>query len=101
MGHPVFRPALSPGQSYCPVHLLLVALQHRDVVSEDEKDGHFQLALGSALKRALRFGEAVGEKIGQRKTAIRNRKVGIGRDSFLGRFNRSFESAGPMSGKAP
>ena len=63
--------------------------------------GHFQLALGGALKRALRFGEAVGEKIARRKIAVRNGKVGIGRDSFLCCFNRSFESAGPMGGNAP
>ena len=41
VGHPVFRPALAPGQSDGPVHLLLVTLQHRDVVSEDEKTGDF------------------------------------------------------------
>ena len=48
------------------------------------KSGHFQLALGGALKRALRFGEAVREEIAVRKIGIRKRKVGIRRDCLLG-----------------
>ena len=60
----------------------------------------FQLALRGALKCALRFGEAVGEEIALRKSAIGDRHVGMRRDFLLGCFNRSFKSAGPVSGKA-
>ena len=101
VGHPVFRPALAPGQSDCPVHLLLVSLQHRDVVSDDEKTGEFQLALGRRLNRPLGFLEATGEEIAPRKIAIPHPNVGINRDFFARCFDRSFVSAGPMGGNAP
>ena len=101
VGHPVFRPALAPGQSDGPVHLLLVTLQHRDVVSEDETAGDFELALGSRLKRPLGFREATGEEIAPRKIAIRHPPVGISRDFFARCLDRSFVSAGPMGGNAP
>ena len=46
-------------------------------------------------------GKRSSEKIARRKIAVPKGKVGIGRDFFLGCFNRSFKSAGPMGGKAP
>ena len=101
MRHPVFHPALAPGQRYRPVHLLLVSLQHRDVVFEDKKTEEFQLALGSRLNRPLGFREATGEEIAGRQIAIRHRKVGISCDFFSRCLNRFFVSAGPMRGNAP
>ena len=46
------------------------------------------------------FGEAIGEEIASRKTAIRKRQVGISRDGFLGGFDRYLKPACPVSGKA-
>src|SRR5215203_819501 len=101
MSHPVFGPAFSLGQTCYPVHLLLVPVQQCDVVSDDQKIGHFQVARGGALKRALRFGEAVCEEIARGETGILKRVVGIGCDLFLGCLNGSRKSARSMGGKAP
>jgi hypothetical protein len=97
----VFCLAFSPGQAYFPVHLLLVALQHGDDVSEDQHIGCFQLAIGGLLERILRFGKTVGEKIAPRKRRVPEHLIGLGPDSSLGHLNRSLITAGAMSGKAP
>src|SRR5262245_28340390 len=97
----MFGPALSPSQTNYPVHLLLVALDRRDVVSQDQESGVFQLALRRALKRALRFRDTVREKIAHRKTCIRHRKIGIRRDCFLRCCDRYWKSAGSVRGYAP
>ena len=96
----MFRPGLSLGEGDFPVHLLLVALQQRDVVSDDPKHGRFQMAIRGKLKCAVRFGEAVREEIALRKSVVRKRIVGTLRDLLLERVNRSLPSAGPVSGKA-
>jgi hypothetical protein len=59
MSHPVFRPGLSLGQTYRPVHLLLVVIQHRNGVPEHQEFGCLQLSLGGALERALCFEKTV------------------------------------------
>ena len=88
------------GQSRYSIRLGLVALQHCEVVSHHQKIGFLQLAFGGFLKSALDFAKAVEEKVAGRQVVVRKEKAGIGRECFLGRFDRSFKSARPMSGKA-
>ena len=45
VGHRVFGAALAPDQTYGAIHLLLIAVEHRDEVPHDQKILHFQLAL--------------------------------------------------------
>jgi hypothetical protein len=61
VSHPVFHPALASGQNYGLIHLLLVALQKREVISKHQEFGEFQLALGGSLKSALGFLKAIQE----------------------------------------
>ena len=63
--------------------------------------GILQLAFGGSLKHTLGFFETVQEKIAGRKIAVpeeqsRDRSAIV----FLGCLDRSFESAGPLGGKA-
>ena len=101
MSHPVFRCRLSFGQRHCPAHLILVAFQQRDVVSDESKNRRFQLTFRGALKCALRFVEAVRQEIAVCKIGIQKRQVGIRRDGSLGCVNRSFKATCPVRGKAP
>ena len=101
MSQPVLHCVFALGQSHDPIHLVLIALQHRHVVSDLQHRRILQLAFGRALKRALGVGEAIEEKIALRKTAVPNDNVGLERDSSSGHLHRSFKSAGPMGGQAP
>ena len=82
------------------IHLVLVTLQDRDVVSDHEENRILQLAFGGSLKHTLGFFETVQQKIRGGKTAIRKSKVGLNRDLLQGCLDRSFKSARPVCGKA-
>jgi len=61
--HCVFCVSPAPGQSDGPVHLLVVALDERDVVSVDEEIRNNQFSRGGLLDRVLRLAEAVQEEL--------------------------------------
>ena len=101
MSDDVFRRTLSPGQGHRSIHLILVALEQCDVVSELKEIGNLQSAVAGLLKRTLGLVESILVIKAGHKTVMPEYNVGIGRDLSLGHFDHSVESAGPVSGNTP
>src|SRR6185295_13738381 len=95
----MFRSTLACGPSHCPIHLVLVTLEQRDVVSDHQMSSVLKLTFISLLKSALGFGKLVRIKIGGCKIAVTEGKVGAGRDFLPGYIDRSFKSACSLGGK--
>ena len=101
MGQPVFQSRLALGPGHNPIHLVLVTLEHGDVVSHQQELRALQLAFGSLLNHALGLSETVQEKIAVYKTVVPKQKVGIGRNLFLGYLDHSVKSACSLGCKSP
>src|ERR1051325_6277531 len=100
VSQPVFRFLLALSQRHNPIHLVLVPLDQRDIVSKRQMVRVHSLVFESSLKNALGLGEAVEEQIAKRQTAISQRKVGMDGDLFLRHLDRPFKAACPMGGNA-
>ena len=91
--HPVLR-VLSGSASDFALHSRLVALQKREIVTDDQKFRDFQFALRRPLQGLRGLCEPVEEKIVDGKTRIREWDVRIEPDGLLGGLNSPFILAG-------
>ena len=70
MGERVFSATLTLRQGRCSIHLVLVILQDRDLIPEQQERGRLQLALVGVLKGTLGVVKTVQEEKGGRKIGV-------------------------------
>jgi hypothetical protein len=100
----VFCLALAFGQSDGSIHLLVVALHERDVVSVDQELRQFQplfLVRGGLLEGVLCLAEAVDKETRESQIPISDANVRIGDDRLSRGFDCDLPPSSSLGGQAP